>query len=127
VHVVAEGRRVAQTGCGHPRGVCFDVTAPVPGRLEAYPTYQWVFEAGAVGEGRGRAYDGTSPREAPGRYVAHTYRVPAARQPVTLTVVWKAVFTVPGLAPLPLADLPQTARQTFPVVQARSQLVADPG
>jgi hypothetical protein len=124
VHVVAEGRRRAQSDCAHPQGVCFDVTVPVPGRLEAYPTYGWVFDAGAVASGRGRAYDGTSPREDPGHYVAHTYRVPVPRQPVRLTVTWKAQFSVPGLPPLELADLPKSSVRTFPVVEARSQLVA---
>jgi len=125
VHVTSEGRRIPQPDCAHPDGVCFDVTVPVPGRLEAYPTYSWVFDGdGAVGEGRGRAYDGTSPRERPEHYVAHAYTAPSAAETVQLTVTWQATFTVAGLAPLRLADLPKTARESFSVVEARSQLVA---
>jgi hypothetical protein len=125
VHVTSEGRRTPQNDCAHPEGVCFDVTAPLPGRLEAFPTYNWVFDAdGSEGEGRGRAYDGTSPRENPDYYVAHTYLQPAKDQQVALTVTWKAAFTVAGLAPLELVDLPKTAEQAFSVVEARSQLVA---
>jgi hypothetical protein len=125
VHVTSEGRRIPQSECAHPEGVCFDVTVPVPGRLEAYPTYNWLFDtAGAAGEGRGRPYDGTSPREHPDHYVAHTYSQPTADQQVRLTVAWKATFTVAGLPPLQLEDLPKTARQGLSVVEARSQLVA---
>jgi hypothetical protein len=134
VHVTAEGRRVPQADCAHPQGVCFDVTVPVPGRLEAAPSYGWLFDpagtadtadtAGAVAAGRGRPYDGTSPRQAPDHYVTHTYTQLTPRQPVQLTVTWQAVFTVAGLPPLTLADLPKTTQQAFPVVQARSQLVA---
>jgi len=125
VHVTSEGRRTPQADCAHPEGVCFDVTVPVPGRLEAYPTYSWVFDAaGAVGEGRGRAYDGTSPREDPGYYVSHTYTQPSPAETVELTVTWQARFTVPGLSPLQLRDLPKTAQESFRVLEARSQLVA---
>jgi hypothetical protein len=125
VHVTAEGRRVRQRDCAHPQGVCFDTTVPVPGRLEAAPSYRWVFDGnGAVGEGRGRAYDGTSPRESPDHYVAHAYPRASATETVQLTVLWQATFTVAGLPPLELADLPKTARESFRVVEARSQLVA---
>jgi len=125
VHVTSEGRRTPQPDCAHPEGVCFDVTVPVPGRLEAYPSYSWVFDGdGAVGEGRGRAYDGTSPRESPDHYVAHAYTAPSAVETVELTVTWRATFTVAGLAPLRLADLPKMAQESFSVVEARSQLVA---
>jgi hypothetical protein len=125
VHVTSEGRRIRQSDCAHPEGVCFDVTVPVPGRLEAYPTYSWIFDSsGTAAQGRGRAYDGTSPRQHPEHYVAHTYARPTDRQRVSLTVTWKAAFTIAGLPPLDLADLPKTAQAAFSVVEARSQLVA---
>jgi len=125
VHVTSEGRKTPQSDCAYPEGVCFDVTAPVPGRLEAHPTYGWIFDSeGAAGEGRGRAYDGTNPREYPDHYVAHTYARPTDHQQVSLTVTWKAVFTVAGLPALDLPDLPKTAQEAFSVVEARSQLVA---
>jgi hypothetical protein len=56
--------------------------------------------------------------------VAHAYPRASATETVQLTVLWQATFTVAGLPPLELADLPKTARESFRVVEARSQLVA---
>jgi len=64
-----------------------------------------------------------SARE-PGYYVAHDYTQSSARETVELTVTWQARFTVPGLSPLQLTDLPNTAQEIFAVVEARSRLVA---
>jgi len=103
----------------------FDVTQPVPGHLEAYPTYQWDFGGGTSAEGVGIAYDGTSPQQNPDYYVSHAYDATGSAT-VTLTILWRATFIVAGLPPFPLEDLPRTAARTFPVLEARSQLVADP-
>jgi hypothetical protein len=103
----------------------FDVTQPVPGHLVAHPTYRWEFGGGVGAQGVGLAYDGTSPQQYPGYYVSHAYDAKGSAT-VALTVLWRATFTVAGLAPLALEDLPRTAARSFPVVEARSQLVADP-
>ncbi len=102
-----------------------DVTQPVPGHLEAHPRYLWDFGGGAGAEGVGIAYDGTSQQQNPDYYVSHAYGGKGSAT-VTLTVLWRATFTVAGLPPFTLEDLPRTAARTFPVVEARSQLVADP-
>jgi hypothetical protein len=117
------GRREEQRDCADPEGVCFAVTRPLPGRLEARPVYVWDFGLGAETEGRGRPYDGTSPRQAPDYYVSHTYGQ-TGPQRVRLTVAWRATFTIAGLPPIELAELPRSAEVSFPVLEARSELVA---
>jgi len=122
-YVTDSGRKEQQRDCAHPEGVCFSVTQPVPGRLEARPVYVWDFGQGPEAEGRGRPYDGTSPREVPDYYVSHTY-MQRGPQRVRLTVGWRATFTVAGLPPIELADLPRSAEASFPVLEAWSELVS---
>jgi hypothetical protein len=114
---------ISPDGRGLTESIEFDVTQPVPGHLEAHPTYEWDFGEGFSAIGVGIAYDGTSPRERPDYYVSHAYTAPG-RATVTLRVLWRATFTVAGIPPLTLEDLPRQTSQSVRVVEARSQLVA---
>lgn len=107
--------------------VSFDVSLPLPGTVRAIPHYDWAFGdgAGATDAGPGRAYDGTSPREAPaGYYVAHTYTAPAPAVTITLTVTWVVTFTPSGGPTLDAGTLTLTAATSLPVAEAPSELVA---
>jgi len=123
VHLPVIVHAVSTDGRGLEEPIEFDVTQPVPGHLEAHPTYEWDFGEGFAAAGVGIAYDGTSPRESPGYYVSHAYTT-TGQATVTLRVLWKATFTVAGIPPLTLEDLPRQTSQAVRVVEARSQLVA---
>lgn len=107
--------------------VSFGVTLPLPGTVRATPHYDWAFGDGATvtDAGPGRAYDGTSPRNAPpGYYVAHTYAAPTEAVTITLTVTWAVTFTPNGGPTLDAGALTLTSAATIPVAEAPSELVA---
>jgi len=101
-----------------------DFTTPLPGTIDAEPSYAWTWSDGHTSEGSGRAYtQAVSPTRNPDYYVAHTYRSsgPAG---VTLTVTWRATATVNGAGTVPLDPIEFTAASAFDVLEARSRLVA---
>jgi len=101
-----------------------EFTTPLPGTIDAEPSYAWTWSDGHTSEGSGRAYtQAVSPTRNPDYYVAHTYRSsgPAG---VTLTVIWRATATVNGAGTVPLDPIEFTAASAFDVLEARSRLVA---
>jgi hypothetical protein len=113
---------IASTPNQGPLG--FDITNPLPGRVEATPVYSWAWSNGTSNTGAGVAYDGTSPRNNPGHYpVQSTYR-DNGTESVDLQVTWSIVLTVPGVPPITdIEPLVYTATEGFLVRSARTVLV----
>jgi hypothetical protein len=113
---------IASTPNQGPLG--FDITNPLPGRVEASPAYQWVWSNGTSSSGAGVEYDGTSPSNNPGYYpVQSTYRDGGAEH-VDLEVTWSITLTVPGIPPITeIEPLVYDAAEDFAVRSARTVLV----
>ena len=105
-----------------PQG--FTIDNPLPGTVEASPTYAWTWSNGTTSSGPGRRYDGTSPTGNPDYYgVLSTYRN-AGEGSVGLEVTWDVVLTVPGNPPVTdIAPLVYTASADFTVRSAGTVLV----
>lgn len=102
--------------------IVIDITDPIIGTAQATPEFVWTFAADAAAHGPGLPYDGTSPTENPGYYVAYTYRA-LGSPTVVLTVTWRVTFTIPGYPPVPLEDVVRTAEQSTQVRAAGSELI----
>lgn len=100
-----------------------DIDQPLPGRIDASPTYRWAWSSGSDASGAGRPYDpSVSPLETPDYYV-HGLRTTPGPLSVTLTVTWDGAVTVPGLPPVPIDPLVYEATSSIDVSEARSELV----
>jgi hypothetical protein len=102
----------------------FSITNPLPGAVEAAPTYAWTWSNGDTSSGPGRPYDGTSPTGNPDYYgVLSTYSR-SGDGSVALEVTWDVVLTVPGNPPVTdIAPLIYTADADFTVRSAGTVLV----
>lgn len=107
--------------------VAFDITVPLPGHIDAAPTYEWTFADSQVAvthaSDTGRPYDGTSPRE-PGYYLTATFphSGPAT---VSLRSTWTATVTVEDQPPVALN--PIVFDNTVGIqVQQRQPVLLDP-
>jgi hypothetical protein len=102
----------------------FSITNPLPGAVEAAPTYAWTWSNGDTSSGPGRPYDGTSPTGNPDYYgVLSTYSR-SGDGSVTLEVTWDVVLAVPGNPPVTdIAPLIYTADADFTVRSAGTVLV----
>lgn len=104
--------------------IVIEVSDPISGTAAATPEFLWSFGEGAAAHGPGLPYDGTSPTENPGYYVAHTY--PGLGTPtIGLTVTWQVTFTIPGYPPVELDDVVREATASTQVRAAGSELVDD--
>ena len=72
------------------------IPAPLTGSVWAKASYTWSFGDGSAGaEGRGDAFDGTLPNEAPGHYsVEHTY-TSAGTYTASVTQAWAVFVDIP--------------------------------
>ncbi len=104
--------------------IVIDVSDPISGTAQATPEFVWSFAEGAAAHGPGLPYDGTSPTENPGYYVAHTY-VGLGTPTIELTVTWQVTFTIPGYPPVELDDVVREATASTQVRAAGSELVGD--
>jgi hypothetical protein len=113
---------IASTPNQGPLG--FDITNPLPGRVEATSAYSWAWSNGISNSGAGVGYDGTSPRNNPGHYpVQSTFRDDGAES-VDLQVTWSITLTVPGIPPITdIEPLVYDATAAFAVRSARTVLV----
>jgi hypothetical protein len=103
----------------------FAITLPQAGTVSVRPTYRWDFGDGGTATGRGKPFDGVTPRQDPGRYVTHTYTRPFQRVTVSLTVTWHATLTIPGVGSMSLQDVVMPpVTHTMSVQEARAVLVA---
>jgi hypothetical protein len=102
----------------------FSIVNPLPGAVEAAPTYAWTWSNGDTSSGPGRPYDGTSPTGNPDYYgVLSTYSRSGGGS-VALEVTWDVVLTVPGNPPVTdIAPLVYTADADFTVRSAGTVLV----
>jgi len=99
----------------------------VPLTLHLTPTWQWdTGDATFSTDWPGRRYDGTSPRDQPDHYIAHTWTTRGERT-VTVTVTWTATVTR-GDTGATLTLPGQTARsasRTVDVREGRAQLTGN--
>jgi hypothetical protein len=103
----------------------FSITLPQAGTVSVSASYRWDFGDGGTATGRGKPFDGVTPRQDPGRYVTHTYSRPYPSATVSLTVTWHATLTIPGVGSVGLQDVVMSpVRQTISVQEARAVLVA---
>ena len=110
-----------------PGPLGFDITNPLPGRVEATPTYEWTWSNGQRSSGAGVGYDGTSPSGNPGHYPVQTTFGDGGSGSVTLTVVWSITLTVAGIPPITeIPPLEYGGSADFPVRSARTVLVDSP-
>ena len=113
---------IASTPDRGPLG--FDITNPLPGRVEASPAYTWAWSNGATGRGAGVGYDGTSPTGNPGHYPVQSTYADGGAESVALQVTWSIMLTVPGIPPITdIEPLVYEATESFPVRNARTVLV----
>ena len=113
---------IASTPSQGPLG--FDITNPLPGRVEANPAYQWAWSNGVTSSGAGVGYDGTSPTRNPGHYPVQSTYAAGGAQSVALEVTWSITLTVPGIAPITdIEPLVYDASEGFAVRSARTVLV----
>jgi hypothetical protein len=113
---------IASTPNSGPLG--FDITNPLPGRVEASPAYGWAWSNGTTNSGAGVAYDGTSPTRNPGHYPVQNTYGDGGSQNVDLQVTWSITLTVPGVAPITdIEPLVYNATAGFDVRSARTVLV----
>jgi hypothetical protein len=102
----------------------FDITNPLPGRVEASPVYSWVWSNGTTNSGAGVAYDGTSPTRNPRYYPVQSTYADGGAGSVDLQVTWSIALTVPGIPPITdIEPLVYEATESFPVRSARTVLV----
>jgi hypothetical protein len=113
---------IASTPNEGPLG--FDITNPLPGRVEASPVYSWAWSNGTTNTGAGVGYDGTSPTNNPGHYPVQSTYASGGAESVGLQVTWSITLTVPGIAPITdIEPLVYEASEGFAVRSARSVLV----
>ena len=106
-----------------PGEVTLRIEQPLPGRIRATPSYTWAWSDGTTSSGPGLPYTpALSPNAAPDHYV-HAIYADRGEGSVELTVTWQGDVTVPGLSPIEIAPLVYTSTTTFPVREARAQLV----
>jgi hypothetical protein len=102
----------------------FNITNPLPGRVEASPVYSWVWSNGTTNSGAGVAYDGTSPTRNPRYYPVQSTYADGGAGSVDLQVTWSITLTVPGIPPITdIEPLVYEATESFPVRSARTVLV----
>jgi hypothetical protein len=102
----------------------FDITNPLPGRVEATPTYLWSWSNGTTNSGPGVGYDGTSPTRNPGYYPVQSTYAENGDGSVDLQVTWAISLAVPGIPPITdIEPLVYGATAGFPVRSARTVLV----
>jgi hypothetical protein len=102
----------------------FDITNPLPGRVEASPTYGWAWSNGTTNTGAGIGYDGTSPTMNPGHYPVQSTYSGGGDESVDLQVTWSITLTVPGIPPITgIEPLVYEASEGFAVRSARTVLV----
>jgi len=106
----------------------FDISNPLPGRVEATPSYEWTWSNGQRSTGAGVGYDGISPTSNPGHYpVQSTFRAGGAAS-VDLTVIWSITLTVAGIPPITdIPPLEYDASAGFAIRSARTVLVDSSG
>ncbi len=113
---------IASTPNQGPLG--FDITNPLPGRVEASPTYSWAWSNGTTNSGAGIGYDGTSPTMNPGHYPVQSTYSGGGAESVGLQVTWSITLTVPGISPITdIEPLVYEATEGFAVRSARTVLV----
>jgi hypothetical protein len=113
---------IASTPNQGPLG--FDITNPLPGRVEASPAYRWVWSNGMTSVGAGVGYDGTSPIRNPGHYPVQSTYASGGAQSVELQVAWSITLTVRGIPPITdIEPLVYEASADFGVRSARTVLV----
>ncbi len=106
-----------------PGDVTLNIEQPLPGRIRATPTYTWAWSNGAASSGPGRPYTpALSPSATPDHYV-HSVFATRGEGTVVLTVTWTGDVTVPGLPAVDIAPLVYSSTASFPVREARAQLV----
>jgi hypothetical protein len=102
----------------------FDITNPLPGRVEASPAFSWVWSNGTTNGGAGVGYDGTSPTRSPGHYPVQSTYADGGSERVDLQVTWSITLTVPGNPPITdIEPLVYDATEGFAVRSARTVLV----
>src|SRR5918994_2598074 len=110
-----------------PGPLGFDITNPLPGRVEATPTYEWTWSNGDRSSGAGVGYDGTSPMTSPGHYPVQSTFLDGGAANVDLTVVWSITLTVASIPPITdIPPLEYNASAGFDVRSARTLLVGWP-
>ena len=110
-----------------PGPLGFDITNPLPGRVEATPVYEWTWSNGQRSTGAGVGYDGTSPSGNPEHYPVQTTFEDGGSGSVALTVVWSITLTVAGIPPITdIPPLEYSGSADFPVRSARAVLVDSP-
>ena len=125
VNAVANMPVLASTPDPGPLG--FDITNPLPGRVEATPAYEWTWSNGQQSTGAGVGYDGTSPSGNPGHYPVQTTFKDGGSGSVALIVVWSITLTVAGIPPITdIPPLEYSGSADFPVRSARTVLVDSP-
>ncbi|NEE03741.1 hypothetical protein [Phytoactinopolyspora halotolerans] len=107
-----------------PGTVGFDIENPLPGSVEAEPSYAWSWSNGSGGTGPGYGYDGTDPITNPGHYPVHAVYTRSGDGHVDLTATWEVTLYVDGNPPITdIEPLVYTAAETFTVHSARTVLV----
>ncbi|WP_129664724.1 hypothetical protein [Phytoactinopolyspora endophytica] len=107
-----------------PGTVGFDIENPLPGSVEAEPSYAWSWSNGTGGQGPGRGYDGTDPLAEPGHYPVHAVYARSGQGQVDLTATWEVTLFVEGNPPITdIEPLVYEAAETFTVRSARTVLV----
>ena len=107
--------------------VTLDFDQPLPGSVQASPTYEWVWSNGSRSTGPGMPYtDELSPTRTPDHYVHAVYNE-RGEASVQLTVTWTGTVTVPGLAAVAISPLVYDTPASFDVREARAQLIAGDG
>ncbi len=113
---------IASTPNRGPLG--FNITNPLPGRVEASPAYSWEWSNGATNAGAGVGYDGTSPTGNPGHYPVQSTYADGGAESVELQVTWSITLTVPGIPPITdIEPLVYDATEGFAVRSVRTVLV----
>ena len=113
---------IASTPNQGPLG--FDITNPLPGSVQASPTYGWAWSNGTTNTGAGIGYDGTSPTMNPGHYPVQSTYSGGGDESVDLQVTWSISLIVPGIPPITdIEPLVYEASEGFAVRSARTVLV----
>lgn len=104
--------------------VGFGITEPLPGRVEASPSYGWTWSNGQADSGPGQPYDGTDPAAAPGHYPVHAVYTRGGDGSVDLAATWSIVLTVDGIPPIEdIEPLVYDATASFAVRNATTIIV----
>ncbi|NDL60158.1 hypothetical protein [Phytoactinopolyspora mesophila] len=107
-----------------PGAVGFDIENPLPGTVDAVPSFGWQWSNGEAGSGPGRGYDGTDPVATPDHYPVRAVFTVAGEGRVELTATWTITLTVEGIPPITdIEPLVYEASEGFTVRSARTVLV----